>query len=300
MKWHPDPEHTAAWSAVGGVVTITATSATLTLAREPATAHVSSWLVYACGALALLGIYLMIAPLAHWWPWSSGVKPAREDGRSGGGGQRRARLAGGLLVAASIAAALVALVAGGSSNQATVGRLNLDAEQQRGRDLFAQACTSCHTLAAVASAPRVGFSANLDRVMSTFHGSGSDRRFFVLSTIAEGRNRGRGRMPAKLLVGKDAQDVADFVSAVAGRVPSTGTVSTAVHPPREVELNKIALNPSDPASRSTGSAEVFSEGSQYRLTLELEHLPPSNGFSYAVWLVGGDSRLVGELYGRAW
>jgi hypothetical protein len=77
MKWQPDPEHAAAWSAVGGVVTIAATGATLTLAREPSSADVPSLLVYACGALALIGIYLMIAPLAHWWPWSSGVtKPA--------------------------------------------------------------------------------------------------------------------------------------------------------------------------------------------------------------------------------
>jgi hypothetical protein len=124
----PDPKHTAAWSAVGGVVTIAASSATLTLAREPATAHVSSWLVYACGALTLIGIYLMIAPLAHWWPWSSGVKPARDNRRPGGGSQRHARLTGGLLVAASIAAALVALAPGGSNKLATVGRLNLDAE----------------------------------------------------------------------------------------------------------------------------------------------------------------------------
>jgi hypothetical protein len=102
-------------------------------------------------------------------------------------------------------------------------------------------------------------------------------------------------MHAKLFVGKDAQDVADFVSAVAEHGLPTGTASTAVLPPREVELNKIALNPSDPASRSTGSAYVFSEGSKYMLVLKLEHLPPSNGFSYAVWLVGSESRLVGEL-----
>jgi mono/diheme cytochrome c family protein len=193
------------------------------------------------------------------------------------------------LVAASIAAALVALVPGGSNKLATVGRLNLGAEQQRGRDLFAQVCTRCHTLAAVDSVPRVGFSADLDALMS--RAAGSDRRLFVLNAIVGG---GPG-MPAKLFVGKDAQDVADFVSAVAGRDLSTGTASTAVLPPREVELNKIALNSSDPASRSTGSAYVFSEGSKYMLTLQLKHLPPSNGFSYAVWLVGSDSRLVGEL-----
>lgn len=54
-------------------------------------------------------------------------------------------------IRASIAAALVALVTGGSNKLATVGRLNLDAEQQRDRYLFAQAYARCHTLAAVDS-----------------------------------------------------------------------------------------------------------------------------------------------------
>ncbi len=38
----------------------------------------------------------------------------------------------------------------------------------------------------------------------------------VLSAIKEGRALGRGNMPALLYQGKEAEDVAEFVAAVAG------------------------------------------------------------------------------------
>ena len=39
----------------------------------------------------------------------------------------------------------------------------------------------------------------------------------ILNAIAQGRARGVGRMPAQLLQGQDAQDVAAYVSKVEGR-----------------------------------------------------------------------------------
>ena len=38
----------------------------------------------------------------------------------------------------------------------------------------------------------------------------------VENAIAEGRARGLGNMPAMLYTGKEAEDVAEFVAAVAG------------------------------------------------------------------------------------
>ena len=38
----------------------------------------------------------------------------------------------------------------------------------------------------------------------------------MLNAIEEGRARGHGQMPALLYQGKEAEDVADFVAAVAG------------------------------------------------------------------------------------
>jgi mono/diheme cytochrome c family protein len=39
----------------------------------------------------------------------------------------------------------------------------------------------------------------------------------ILDAIKNGRARGQGQMPAGLVDGQDAQDVADFVAKVAGR-----------------------------------------------------------------------------------
>ena len=44
----------------------------------------------------------------------------------------------------------------------------------------------------------------------------SGRRALVLSAISEGRARGLGQMPAQLYQGREAEEVADFVAAVAG------------------------------------------------------------------------------------
>jgi hypothetical protein len=72
MKWRPDPQQTASWSTVGGVMTIVGTGAVLTLALAPS-AHISLLLIFACGAIAVLGAYLMVAPLLGWWPWADGL-----------------------------------------------------------------------------------------------------------------------------------------------------------------------------------------------------------------------------------
>ena len=42
------------------------------------------------------------------------------------------------------------------------------------------------------------------------------RKAFILSAILEGRARGNGQMPALLFQGKEAEDVANYVAAVAG------------------------------------------------------------------------------------
>jgi hypothetical protein len=39
----------------------------------------------------------------------------------------------------------------------------------------------------------------------------------VENAIQQGRARGQGQMPPRLLVGEDQKDVADYVAAVAGR-----------------------------------------------------------------------------------
>ncbi len=50
------------------------------------------------------------------------------------------------------------------------------------------------------------------------------------------------------------------------------------------EDRRITLRPTDPASHAIGVAEVISEGNKYAFYLAAEHLPPTHGFFYAVWL----------------
>jgi mono/diheme cytochrome c family protein len=95
-----------------------------------------------------------------------------------------------------------------------IGGVHLNANEQKGRELFAHTCGVCHTLAATKSVGRIG--PNLDIRVGDEVSTEAERRALVLNTILEGRAVGLGNMPALLFEGKEAEDVADFVAAVAG------------------------------------------------------------------------------------
>jgi cytochrome c5 len=95
-----------------------------------------------------------------------------------------------------------------------VGGVHLNAEQVKGRELFSHTCTVCHTLAAVKSVGRIG--PNLDVRVGDDIPTPAGRKALVENAIAEGRARGNGNMPAQLYQGKEAEEVASFVAAVAG------------------------------------------------------------------------------------
>ncbi|HEX4717458.1 MAG TPA: cytochrome c [Thermoleophilaceae bacterium] len=78
---------------------------------------------------------------------------------------------------------------------------------QNGRTLFIESCAACHTLAAVNARGITG--PDLDNI-----GAVTPPR--VLSAIKIG-GTGQMRMPAGLLQSQNAQDVANFVSSVAGK-----------------------------------------------------------------------------------
>jgi cytochrome c551 len=87
------------------------------------------------------------------------------------------------------------------------GGVDLTASQEAGRAVFAKYCATCHTLQASNAVGKVG--PNLD-VLHPPKG-------LILDAIANGRARGQGQMPKGLVDGQDAQDVAAYVAAVAGR-----------------------------------------------------------------------------------
>lgn len=101
----------------------------------------------------------------------------------------------------------------GEDQASTADGVHLTSEQIKGRELFAHTCGGCHTLAAVKAVGRIG--PNLDVLVPNIP-TYEQRKAFVLSTILEGPALGKGNMPKELFVGKDAEDVAAFVAAVAG------------------------------------------------------------------------------------
>jgi mono/diheme cytochrome c family protein len=92
------------------------------------------------------------------------------------------------------------------------GVKNLTEVQQRGRELFAQRCKNCHTLAAANATARVG--PNLDGLRPP--------KALVLDAIKNGRANGNGQMAAGLYTGKDADDVASYVAKAVGQTKPSG------------------------------------------------------------------------------
>ena len=114
----------------------------------------------------------------------------------------------------------IAFLTGNHANaSAQYAGVKLDASEKSGRQLFGQHCGICHTLAAANAIGKVG--PNLDQLQPA--------ESLVLRTVNNGCLQspprgdasetclGQGTMPASILQGKDAQDVAAFVARVAGK-----------------------------------------------------------------------------------
>jgi mono/diheme cytochrome c family protein len=111
------------------------------------------------------------------------------------------------------------LVGNHANANSRVGQVTLNASEKSGRELFGMSCAVCHTLAAANAIGKVG--PNLDTLKPPTE--------LVLHTIEYGCLQsppsasspetclGQGNMPANVVEGKDAQDVAAFVNAVAGK-----------------------------------------------------------------------------------
>jgi mono/diheme cytochrome c family protein len=110
--------------------------------------------------------------------------------------------------------ALVLAFNGNDKAGVGVGGVHLNAKEQEGRELFSHSCAVCHTLAATKSVGQIG--PNLDIRVGADISTAAGRKALVLNAIQEGRARGLGQMPALLYQGKEAEDVAEFVAAVAG------------------------------------------------------------------------------------
>jgi mono/diheme cytochrome c family protein len=147
------------------------------------------------------------------------------------GGPRRAReslysesrltaraLQVGIVATFAFGLAVPALVLGfNGQNKASVGpgSVQLSSGQQKGRVLFAQTCAFCHTLQGAGAAGRTG--PNLDALIPHAGTTLAQRKAFVLSSIESGFAGHYGQMPKAIYSGREAEEVASFVAAVAGQ-----------------------------------------------------------------------------------
>jgi mono/diheme cytochrome c family protein len=120
-------------------------------------------------------------------------------------------------IAFGIVLPTVFLIGNRNNANGQVGGIKLTAAEKRGRVIFGERCALCHTLAAANAVGKVG--PNLDTIQPTEQ--------LVLHTIMYGCLQnppsgsqeaclGEGTMPADVVQGVDATDVAKFVSKVAG------------------------------------------------------------------------------------
>jgi mono/diheme cytochrome c family protein len=140
--------------------------------------------------------------------------------RQGSYASRRAMVWVFVVVYIAFGAVLPALFLIGNHNSANgqIGGIRLTAAEKRGRAIFGERCGLCHTLAGANAVGKVG--PNLDQIQPT--------QQLVLHTIQNGCLQnppkgsqeaclGEGNMPADVVQGIDAEDVAKFVSKVAGQ-----------------------------------------------------------------------------------
>jgi mono/diheme cytochrome c family protein len=158
--------------------------------------------------LFVLGPFLVLGIIVIFIAFSGSPGAAREAYLTRGG--RSFTLMIVLLYVGLGVAVPAAVIAARGEAEGGVGPLRTEkasAASEEGKELFIATCKSCHTLDAVQARGVTG--PNLDEL------GGLDRER-VLNAIKNG-GTGQGRMPAGLLEGRDAEEVARYVARVAGQ-----------------------------------------------------------------------------------
>jgi len=159
-------------------------------------------------ALGITLSFLTLGLIVVFVAMSGGPQGARRALRSQSRRSTRVAglVAGGVALAFGVIVPALTLALAGQPDEGP-GGASLSGIQTEGRTLFAENCSNCHTLEDANAVGRVG--PDLDRLRPDVS--------LTLDAIRKGRARGMGQMPAMLLTGEDAQAVAEYVEAVAGR-----------------------------------------------------------------------------------
>jgi mono/diheme cytochrome c family protein len=161
-------------------------------------------------ALVFVLVFIALGLSVVFIAFSGGPRGAGRSRRGPSRASRRVVVVAVAVVVAGLGVAVplaVGLVNGDDHAKNAPGGVDLNASEAAGRATFAKYCSTCHTLRASNAVGKVG--PNLD-VLHPHKG-------LILDAIKNGRARGQGQMPAGVVDGQDAQDVAAYVAAVAGQ-----------------------------------------------------------------------------------
>lgn len=115
---------------------------------------------------------------------------------------------------------LVVVAAVVTAGCGSVGYNEGTGDRARGKELFTQKCASCHTLADAGTTSTIG--PNLDDAFAESRRNGLGESTFVqvvrdqIAYAITETSTGAPGMPADLVTGQDANDVASYVASVAG------------------------------------------------------------------------------------
>ncbi|CAB4347396.1 unannotated protein [freshwater metagenome] len=171
-------------------------------------------------AVAIFTAIFLIAGIAV---FAAGFAANRKDRAAGGSGSGKLLYIGVAICVVGIGLAIPAALVvdnGTKTSRDASGGVVLTADQESGRVLFAQNCSTCHTLQASGAVGQTG--PNLDVMHPP--------EALILNAIQIGRARGAGNMPAGLVTGNQAKDVASYVAAVAGQGLVAGENDSASTP----------------------------------------------------------------------
>jgi mono/diheme cytochrome c family protein len=161
------------------------------------------------GVALFIAFWLILGLGVFFIAMSGGLRGARSTLQSRSAAGNRAGNLLFVVIYAGLGLALpIVLLAGNHANAASqYDGTKLTPAEKEGQQLFGQHCALCHTLAAANAVGKVG--PNLDVLQAS--------QSLVLMTVKNGLTIGNGTMPQGLVTGKQAVQVSDFVSKVAGK-----------------------------------------------------------------------------------
>jgi mono/diheme cytochrome c family protein len=155
------------------------------------------------------------------------------------------------LAAVLVGVSVAALLAAGCGS---VGHSAGTGDRANGKVLFTQKCGSCHTLADAGTQGQIG--PNLDYAFLQSRRDGLGQESFV--QVVRGQiaypvtkpSTGTPGMPANIVTGQDAEDIASYVAAVAG----VGTTGASPTPATTTGPATTEPATTTPATTTTGAA----------------------------------------------